>query len=682
MKFKLVVKPGYLIPITLTFAVVLAAVTAFDIYQSYRDIYQAKSDEAVSLLRAVQKSGENVYLSSMEVENLTADKLLNNAYLIYKLEENKNLSERDLNKISETNNIAHIYLLTRAGRPELRNSNNPYCEMDIPGNYPAETDSIFNGKYDYFTAPSLSDQSGNQHMVVVHKRPGNKGLIALSVESKYFLEFRKKIGIGQLFQRIADEREIEYIVIQDSTGIITASRGVEQLSPVSSDSFLRKSMNEKIISTRKVPFKGKEVFEAVKPFVMEGEIAGVIRIGFSLESISRMIDRMILRSVLISVLLLLVGIVVITLLVNQQSYSLLKDEYTKVQTHTGKILESMSDGVIVAGASGKINIFNKAAEKIFGISVSEATGRDCSAIVKSAESLITSTLRTKSPVEYWEDLVQTTAGRQAIIAGSTSLIYNSAGEIDSVIAVVRDLTIQRSLEGMQKRQERLTAMGELAGNVAHEIKNPLNLISITAQRLEKEFEPMGDKAEYHALIKDMKEEIRRVTEIINQFLKFARPPKLRLRRTEMKDYIEAICGAFQGAALQKNVKLRCISESFEADIDQDQMKQALINLLQNAFDAAASEASRQGEICVESYASNGHLTIGVKDNGSGIKEEDINKIFNLYFTTKAEGTGLGLSIVNQIVTGHGGSIKVESNTEKGTTFLIEIPLYEQDNTNN
>ncbi|MCU7520729.1 MAG: PAS domain S-box protein [Ignavibacteria bacterium] len=682
MKFKLVVKPGYLIPITLTLVLVMAAVTAFDIYQSYKDIYKAKSDEAVTLLRAVQKSGENVYLSSMEVENLTAARLLDNAYLIYRLEEAKTLSRSGLSRIAETNNIAQISLFSRSGKLELYSGNMPFPGPDIFRNFPGEIDSIFAGRYDYFTSSGPADSSGTQHLLAVHKRPGNKGLIVLSIDSKYFLEFRKKIGIGQLFQRIADEREIEYIVIQDSTGIITASRGVERLSTIASDRFLKKTINEKIISTRKMPFNGHEVFEAVKPFMMQGEIAGVIRIGFSLDSINRMIDRMILRSVLISLLLLLVGIVVITLLVNQQSYSLLKNEYTKVQTHTGKILESMSDGVIVTDSMGRIIIFNKAAEKIFSLKASEVTGKDCSLIMKSPESLITQTLAAGTPVDYYEHTAETLTDEQMIIAGSTSIIYNPTGGIDSVIAVVRDLTMQRSLEASQKRREKLSAMGELAGSVAHEIKNPLNLISITAQRFEKEFVPEEDEGEYYALIKDMKEEIRRVTEIINQFLKFARPPKLRLRRTEMKEYIDALCTSFQGAAMKDNVKLVCNGESFEADIDPDQMKQALINLLQNASDAAGSSLGRPGEITVESHALNGHLIISIKDNGCGIKEEDLNKIFNLYFTTKPEGTGLGLAIVNQIITGHRGQVRVESQQDKGTTFLIEIPLYEQDNLNN
>lgn len=134
--------------------------------------------------------------------------------------------------------------------------------------------------------------------------------------------------------------------------------------------------------------------------------------------------------------------------------------------------------------------------------------------------------------------------------------------------------------------------------------------------------------------------------------------------------------------MKDNVKLVCNGESFEADIDPDQMKQALINLLQNASDAAGSSLGRPGEITVESHALNGHLIISIKDNGCGIKEEDLNKIFNLYFTTKPEGTGLGLAIVNQIITGHRGQVRVESQQDKGTTFLIEIPLYEQDNLNN
>jgi two-component system sensor histidine kinase HydH len=213
-------------------------------------------------------------------------------------------------------------------------------------------------------------------------------------------------------------------------------------------------------------------------------------------------------------------------------------------------------------------------------------------------------------------------------------------------------------------------MGELAGSVAHEIKNPLNSIGITAQRFEKEFTPVSESEEYLELVKTMKSEVTRVSGIINQFLKFAKPPKINKQRINIKDFITDVYKSFESQAINNKVKFHYKCEDIEANLDAGLMKQALVNLLQNAFDAV----DKDGQINLESYRNNDNLIVKISDNGKGISSDEMNKIFNLYFTTKSNGTGLGLSIVNQIITEHNGSIKVDSKVNNGTTFTIEIPL--------
>lgn len=559
-------KPKYLISFTLSLALILIIVTVADIYQSRNELYNAKNTEAVSLIQAIQKSGENVYISNEEIENLIAEKLL-------------------------------------------------------------------------------------------------------TIDADRLLEFRRKAGIGALFQNIAHTEEISYLVIQDQDGIIVASKGITELNAISDDPFLTEALNDNKISSREYEYLDKELLEVVKPFTVEGDVLGLIRVGISLESLDAMLHRSIVRSILISVFMLLTGVIVFVLISRNQKYSLLQNDYKRIQTYTGNILENMSDSVIAADKNGRINLFNSAAEKLFEISADEVIGKYCSAVIKSPETLIDKTVRENQSVEYYEQLCTTHNNRQIILGGASSVIRDSESNIDTVIAVFRDLTSLRHNEELQKRREKLSAMGELAAGVAHEIKNPLNSIGITVQRFQKEFAPAEDKEEYLELISNVKSEIQRVTDIINQFLAFARPPKINKISLNVKEFIEDICRSYQSQAAAAGVTLTCTAEDIQWCFDYSQMKQVMINLIQNAFDAVQSNAV----ITVESFIRNNNLIILVSDNGKGINTEDIPKIFNLYFTTKSNGTGLGLGIVNQIVQEHNGTIKVESEINKGTKFIIELP---------
>jgi signal transduction histidine kinase len=224
-------------------------------------------------------------------------------------------------------------------------------------------------------------------------------------------------------------------------------------------------------------------------------------------------------------------------------------------------------------------------------------------------------------------------------------------------ALLRELRERRRTEEQRRRQEQITAMGHLASGVAHEIRNPLNAVSIIAQRLDREFEPSRDADEYRQLTGTLAAESRRINDIVTQFLQFARPAPLNLIPVRLE-------ADRSGVTLTSHCR-----EVREVMADGDKLTQALINLVRNSL-AACTEG---GHIELTCSPQGDQILLSVADDGAGIAPENIGKIFNLYFTTSEGGSGLGLSIVQQIIAQHEGSIRVESEPGRATRFTITLP---------
>jgi signal transduction histidine kinase len=234
------------------------------------------------------------------------------------------------------------------------------------------------------------------------------------------------------------------------------------------------------------------------------------------------------------------------------------------------------------------------------------------------------------------------------------------------------------IDEMRKRleqSERLSSLGQLAAGVAHEIRNPLNAISMASQRLQREYLPCEeDKGqEFGRLTGVIRDEIRRLNVIIEDFLTFSRSRRLELREFSLTEVVQKLVRLMGEEARARGIalSLKSMQDALMVPMDVDKLQQALINIIKNAIESI--EGTGSIDIAVERQAG-GRAVIRVSDTGSGLAPEEVGKIFDPDYTTKEKGLGLGLPIAHEIVRGHGGTIRVQSSIGQGTTFEISLPM--------
>jgi signal transduction histidine kinase len=241
--------------------------------------------------------------------------------------------------------------------------------------------------------------------------------------------------------------------------------------------------------------------------------------------------------------------------------------------------------------------------------------------------------------------------------------------------MVGALKAGRELETRLRASEKNAMLAVMGAEIAHEIRNPLNFINLSLDHLAAKFTPAGrdaaERAEVENIHTQIKKEISRLTRMTEDYMALARPHALRLTQVSPRRMAGELAFVLASRLAEKNLRVEvAMDESLTLAADADQLRTALLNLLSNAIIAAPEgSAIHFGAAAV----AGGALTLTVRDAGPGISDADLPRIFDPYFTTRAEGTGLGLAITKRIVVDHGGEIKVASRAGQGTTFTLVFP---------
>ncbi|MDI9569704.1 MAG: ATP-binding protein [Pseudomonadota bacterium] len=233
------------------------------------------------------------------------------------------------------------------------------------------------------------------------------------------------------------------------------------------------------------------------------------------------------------------------------------------------------------------------------------------------------------------------------------------------------VTMERRLE----KAERLSALGQLAAGVAHEIRNPLNAISMASQRLRRDFVPAEEKKEkdFQIITGVIRDEIRRLNGIVEEFLTFSRSRRLELRDYPVTEVLQKIVNLLREETAGMGIVLETqwAETSPVIPMDMDKLQQALLNFVKNAIESISGGGRVTITVTPEG---NGWIKIAIADTGRGMTEEEVERIFSPEYTTKEKGLGLGLPLSHEIIRGHGGEIRVRSRKDGGTTFEIVLPV--------
>jgi len=660
------IKASHLIFLFVVLAILMFSSALIELHQSRKELIDLMIEQAHTLSETVLIQSKNNLKTNLLIEDIIEERLLNNASVIKSYYERGWVNNQFLEKFARENHIFRINIFNSVGDKVFSSHKN--IHDDVPSSRAPENllNPIFEGISDTLILGLKTARRGEGFRFAVAIAALDRSAILVNIDAAELLNFRREIGFGSILRKMILNSGILYTALQDTSGILAASGNVQELERIQSSDFLTSALEDSAFDFRITKFDTIRVFEAVHAFSFEDELIGLFRIGLSMEPLQAINSRIYRRIVVISIILFIIGFILITLLLIRQNLEISKKQYQIVETYSQNILQNVSDGIIVFNMVGNISLFNKSAERLCEVTADKIIGRNlkelfnpetCGDLVKSNFTMLE------------KDCTFNNQVKNLLISKSKYL--NENDEWINIL-VIRDLTDRKRLETQIHRRERLSALGELASGVAHEIRNPLNAIGTIIQQLDRDFKPKQLDREYHQLTQLVYHEVRRINQTVEEFLRFARPAPLNPEEFQIEQLIDDIKKQYQSLLQEKAI-------SFNIDMkwrgivkwDREKMKQVLVNLIQNSLDVLGHNDSINLTITKTESSS---VKIYFSDNGPGISSENLKKIFNLYFTTKTQGTGIGLSIVQRIVDQHEGVISVESQPGKGADFYIKLPV--------
>ncbi len=355
-----------------------------------------------------------------------------------------------------------------------------------------------------------------------------------------------------------------------------------------------------------------------------------------------------------------------------------RDRVAAERAYLEAVLSRLSSGVLTFDSTLHLHTFNPSGAKILGVSLESLLGEPLETIITTEHSALSSFFATLAPkigscqTDWTEEITLFgPSGRQVLVCRGTTL-SDSPGILSDHVIVFDDITA--IVQG-----QRDAAWSEVAQRLAHEIKNPLTPIQLSAERLRHKYLKHMANAEGDALDRltnTIIQQVKIIKEMVNTFYEYARSPTIKIEPLELNKIVEEVLDLYRNANPDAILETQLDPGLPLIDADQGRMRQVLNNVIKNALEARKNEQSPWIKVVTSSKAISGQacVELRVEDRGTGISEEILPNLFEPYVTTKPKGTGLGLAIVKKIVEEHNGIVWMENNQGTGASAIIRLPV--------
>jgi PAS domain S-box-containing protein len=384
--------------------------------------------------------------------------------------------------------------------------------------------------------------------------------------------------------------------------------------------------------------------------------------------------------IVVTLLILLVSAIGIAAVITVLHYDSTRSTLEEVKGLARNILESIPTGILTLNRSGVITAVNPTAEAALNRSAADLLGHSYESVFAEGETIravLEGALRHHRHVSQKDLSYENQDGTPRTIRVSTAELTGDNAEAFGVILQAQNVTDWLALEQRVHIADKLTALHTLSAGVAHELRNPLSAMDLNLHLLEEELRGRGALPEQGArYLRVLNAECRRLSVILDNFMKFARPGSVGLHEVHIHALIEHIMALMQFEAEERKIRFDQVVEDPLPSVlgDETAIIQVLVNIVLNAFHAMPNGGHCR--IVAETRHANGlrWLVVSVTDTGIGIKKEDLARVFEPFYTTKSSGTGLGLAIAYRIIDDHGGTIEVSSTPGSGTTVVVTFPV--------